>query len=860
MRGIDDAEPQFRGRADVLAIGAGPANLSLAALADPVTGLDVSVLEARPSVAWHPGLLWNDSRLQVSPLKDLVTLVDPTSRFSFLSFLRERGRLHRHIIASDGYVHRTEFSQYFEWAAQRMDVKLNERVVRVEHDHRGFAVDTNRGRWIAKHLVLGTGSVPDVPAFAAAMPQSRVWHVADHLSRADSLAGKRVAVVGGGQSAGEVMLDALSGNRGMPATVTWIAGRSGLRPLDQSPFTNEFFNPRFARYFQVLPEEHRRAALEQQMPAVKGITADLLHRIYTRLYELDYLTQEGVKYRILSGVELRSLSDCPAAVSAEIADPVSGSRWTDDFDAVLLATGFRQELPEFMAGLRPRIPADGATYAADTSFRVLWDGPDDNRIYFQGADPVSIGVGGQTLALASWRSATIVNSLLGRSHYDLDGDEISIRLPAHPPEPAHAASRSVGPNARSAEKVKDKHAFSNLKKADSLGSPFWDRALDAGVHEQVYSPRSRARVLLEHGECVNMSSYSYLGLDEHPDICQAAADQVRSAGVLNSSLSRVRMTLSVLDEAESALSDLFGADVGTIGSCASAAWAMLPMLAAGLLTDGTPPLVVFDQHAHFCMKSMKALCADETDVATIRHNDVEALEDLCRRHDLVAYIGDSVYSTYGSVAPIAELAALQSRYGLFLFLDDAHGTSVIGRNGRGYALEMLGGMNDRMMVITSLNKGFGASGGAIMFRPQGDKSVRRLAIGNGGPFMWSQRINTAGLGGILASVRLHRGAEVPARQAALQKNIQLFDELYEALGHGNGLPVRYIPMPSEETAIKSSEFLLGQGFYVEPDFFPIVKRGGAGLRVRLRSNMSHADIAGLCSSLNSLPELQGISG
>ncbi len=408
--------------------------------------------------------------------------------------------------------------------------------------------------------------------------------------------------------------------------------------------------------------------------------------------------------------------------------------------------------------------------------------------------------------------------------------------------------------------MKEKHTFSNLKKANSLGAPFWDGARDAGVHGQVYLPRSRARVLLEDGECVNMSSYSYLGLDEHPDICRAAEEQLRSTGVLNSSLSRVRMTLSVLDEAESALSELFDADVGTIGSCASAAWAMLPMLAAGLLTGGTPPLMVFDQHAHFCMNSMKSVCADETDVMTIRHNDVEALEDLCRRHELVAYIGDSVYSTYGSVAPLADLANLQSRYGLFLFLDDAHGTSVVGRDGRGYALEMLDGINDRMMIITSLNKGFGASGGAIMFGPRSDKSVRRLAIGNGGPFMWSQRINTAGLGAIIASARLHFGPEIPTRQNALQNNIQLFDKLYEALGRGNGLPVRYIPMSSEEVAIKSSEFLLRRGFYVEPDFFPIVKRGGAGLRVRIRSTMSHADITGLCASLNLLPELQNVSG
>ncbi|MET7900520.1 SidA/IucD/PvdA family monooxygenase [Streptomyces sp. NPDC005355] len=433
MNGGVDREPRVRGRADVLAVGAGPANLSLAALADPIDGLDISVVEARPSVAWHPGLLWSDSRLQVSALKDLVTLVDPTSRFSFLNFLREQGRLYRHIVASDGYVHRTEFSQYFGWAAQRMNVRLDERVVQVKHDADGFVVDTDRGQWIAKNLVLGIGSVPDVPEFAVGMPRRHVRHVADYLTGVVSLADKRVVVVGGGQSAGEVMLDVLSGNRGLPKSVMWIAGRSGLRPLDQSPFTNEFFNPLFARYFQALPEEHRRTVLGQQMSAIKGIAVDLLHRIYTRLYELDYLTPERVKYYILSGAELRSLSQCPGAMTAEFADLLTGRRWTDEYDMVLLATGFRQELPGFMDGLRARIPVAGTTYAVDSDFRVPWDGPDDNRIYVQGVGPVNFGVGDQTLGLASWRSATIINSLLGKSHYDLDGDDISIELPVRPP-------------------------------------------------------------------------------------------------------------------------------------------------------------------------------------------------------------------------------------------------------------------------------------------------------------------------------------------------------------------------------------------------------------------------------------------
>lgn len=77
-------------------------------------------------------------------------------------------------------------------------------------------------------------------------------------------------------------------------------------------------------------------------------------------------------------------------------------------------------------------------------------------------------------------------------------------------------------------------------------------------------------------ELTNMSSYSYLGLDEHPRIIEAAAECLNESRILNSSLSRVRVRLGVLNEVEERLSSLFDADVGTVTSCAAGVWSMLP--------------------------------------------------------------------------------------------------------------------------------------------------------------------------------------------------------------------------------------------------------------------------------------------
>ncbi len=400
-----------------------------------------------------------------------------------------------------------------------------------------------------------------------------------------------------------------------------------------------------------------------------------------------------------------------------------------------------------------------------------------------------------------------------------------------------------------------KNKWWNAKLVDRLSGTYWQHASAAGVHDIVARAcGARFSIKGSNQNILNMSSYSYLGLDEHPSILQAAGHHMHAAGVLNSSVSRIRLRLEVLDQAEEALSGLFDADVGTVSSCAAAAWAMLPLLASGLLTDGRTPVMVFDIHAHFCLNAMKAACADEAEVLTIAHNDMERLEELCRTHPLVAYVADSVYSTGGSVAPMAALLRLQERYGLLLFLDEAHGTSIVGERGKGFALDAMGGaINDRTIIVTSLNKGFGASGGAILFGPRDDGNVRRIAARNGGPFLWSQRINTAGLGAILGSTSVHLSDDLPRRQRALQSNIEYFDSSYPvALGVGTVVPIRLVPVGSETRAVEFSARLLAAGFYVEPDFFPIVSRGNAGLRVRIRANMTQSEINGFCAALKEL--------
>lgn len=400
------------------------------------------------------------------------------------------------------------------------------------------------------------------------------------------------------------------------------------------------------------------------------------------------------------------------------------------------------------------------------------------------------------------------------------------------------------------------HQYANLKKTIAVSDPFWDTTAAAGLSGIVADGLGDGRHETAAGHrFTNMSSYSYLGLDTHPALVKAAAAAVERTGALNTSISRMRVRFPLLDEVEAALSDLWEAEAVTVSSAAAAAWAALPLLASGALTGGDPPLLVFDRHAHFCLNAMKAAAADETRLTTIAHNDIDALADLCRTHPNVAYIADGVYST-GGQAPVAELLELQERHGLFLFFDDAHGIATKGDRGRGVVLEAAP-LNDRTIVIASLNKGFGAAGGVILLGPRGSTARRDLFLRNGGPLTWSQRINTAGLGAILASAELHRTPELRQLQRRLEDRTDLFDRLLPTAGAGDGLPIRYIDIGDETATVAIAEALLAEGFYASPIFFPIIARGRAGLRIMLRANHTEAEITEFAELLTSLIGTRG---
>jgi lysine N6-hydroxylase len=412
---------------DIIAIGCGPSNLSLAALATEVDGLDVAVLEAADAFEWHPGMMFPGTHLQVSPIKDLVSLVSPTNQFSFLNFIVSQGRVYRYLVSARAGVTRREFEQYYSWAARGVkSVRFGHRVRSADWDGEKFRVATSQGVHFGRALVVGTGTAPRVPACAQRLLGARVFHVSEYLTAPRDTSGRRVLVVGGGQSGAEVVRHLLTAPGELPGELTWVLGRDGVFPLDDSAFTNDWFTPSAVRYFNERSGQERDRLLDAQHYASDGVSEDLAAQIYRRLYELDYLERPSLdpfRHAVLPGARLTGLEERGDGTHlACVSGPAGRGRMLSP-DIVVLATGFEQKLPPCVSPLL--LAADDGTLRVGPDYRVD-SGP--GPVYIQNGAMKSHGAADPNLSLSSWRSAVILNSIAGRPVFKTEGYSTALAL------------------------------------------------------------------------------------------------------------------------------------------------------------------------------------------------------------------------------------------------------------------------------------------------------------------------------------------------------------------------------------------------------------------------------------------------
>ncbi|WP_405654181.1 lysine N(6)-hydroxylase/L-ornithine N(5)-oxygenase family protein [Streptomyces sp. RK9] len=426
---------------DLVGIGIGPFNLSLAALAQPLDGLDAAFYEQRPSFHWHPGLLIDGATLQVPFLADLVTLADPANPWSFLSYLRARERLFPFYFAERFHIQRAEYDAYCRWVSENLPaLHFGHQIdaVRWNPERNLFEVDFTQldsdgeaealGRTHARNIAIGVGTAPYVPEPLrplADAPTVPVIHAADYLLHRDRfLAADHITVIGSGQSGAEVFLDLLRHRPPGAERLHWLARTPAFAPMEYSKLGLEHFTPDYTRYFHALPEPVRDRLVPGQWQLHKGIDADTIAAIHDELYQRTL--HGGWPDAVLTpGVAVRTAGRVGATrVELHLEHLEQGSRSRITTDAVILATGYKERpLDQLLAGLDPYMRRDSAERPRiDEQYRLVLDPSVTGTgasVYVQNAERHTHGVGAPDLGLAAWRSATILNTLTGKNPYPL---------------------------------------------------------------------------------------------------------------------------------------------------------------------------------------------------------------------------------------------------------------------------------------------------------------------------------------------------------------------------------------------------------------------------------------------------------
>ena len=391
-----------------------------------------------------------------------------------------------------------------------------------------------------------------------------------------------------------------------------------------------------------------------------------------------------------------------------------------------------------------------------------------------------------------------------------------------------------------------KLSLSNLlagETSDPLQAPpSFTRWMQVGAWAvKLYEPEllasADARTTIQYGgkpqEVINLCSYNYLGLANHPEVIAAAQEALKSHGLgacgspMLSGMTDLhreleRQIAEFLDREDAMLFNSgFGGALGTI---------------SGLLrkTD----VALLDNRSHLSLRDGAVLSRCRTE--KFEHNDPDSLEAaLVRqqgRRQLV--IIEGIYSMDGDFGKLPELLAVADAYGAKVFVDEAHSILGCGENGRGAAEKF--GVQDRFpLVYGTFSKAFGALGGFVA----GSKETLQYLRFYAHPYVYSCALPAVVIAAILKALEIAR--REPELRTQLWENADYFHAQLGALGIDTGASTTYV-MPlvigDRERMYRLGHQLRGRGLWVAPVDYPAVPQDRICFRACVTALHTRADL------------------
>ena len=364
---------------------------------------------------------------------------------------------------------------------------------------------------------------------------------------------------------------------------------------------------------------------------------------------------------------------------------------------------------------------------------------------------------------------------------------------------------------------------------------------DQGVYRKlpILSSPDDAEIILSGKKVINLSSNNYLGFANNPRIKKASIEMVEKYGAGSGAVRTIVGNMDIHEELEKVLAQFkreerafiyqsgFNCNAGTIQAVTEKG-----------------DLIISDELNHASI--IDGSRPSKADRAIFKHSDMDSLEDVLKEkrknYRNVLIITDGVFSMDGDIAKLPDIVDLAEKYECMTYVDDAHGSGVLGENGRGTVDHFnLHGRVD--FSIGTLSKAIGCIGGYVA----GSETMYEWLIHRARPVLFSTSLTPASVGAITEAIKmLMESSEYTDK---LWDNAKYFKEKLGKLGFNTGhseTPITPVIIGEEAKAMEFSRKLLENGVFVSAIVFPTVPRGTGRVRCMVTAGHTKEQLDEAC--------------
>ncbi|EMF0261749.1 glycine C-acetyltransferase [Enterococcus hirae] len=323
---------------------------------------------------------------------------------------------------------------------------------------------------------------------------------------------------------------------------------------------------------------------------------------------------------------------------------------------------------------------------------------------------------------------------------------------------------------------------------------------------------------------INLASNNYLGFADRVELKQACIDATNRYGVGAGAVRTINGTLRIHQELENKIAEFKGTEAAIAFqsgfNCNMGAISAIMTKEDAILSDELNHASIIDG----CRLS-------GAKIIRVKHQDMNDLEEKAKeavnsgKYNKIMYITDGVFSMDGDVANLPDMIPIAEKYGLITYVDDAHGSGVMGK-GAGTVKHF--GLQQKIdMQMGTLSKAIGVVGGYVA----GSKSLIDWLKSRGRPFLFSTSLTPGAAGAALASIQLMQ--DHPELVEKVWKNAIYFKEELKKIGYDIGVsetPITPVILGDESLTQQFSKKLIENGLYVKPIVYPTVPLGTGRVR------------------------------